>query len=213
MHHVICPCSFSIAAFLSYSVLYWVYRLSIRYTIGRVKTPNMKHPLRNLDMVTRKCLAPNSSIYWIVANIPGSETLTKPRLGLTSAPNQQRRKPLCSFSVPFTHWAQHWETECLFEVILYSELLDGNTLAFSLLHAESVLENMIFFSLSLSFCYNNRKLLVWMENTYAFFFSCTYGVQLTQLWPEAGLQTASMFYICVLFFDFLFTIHSRTSSS
>lgn len=139
--------------FLSYSVLYWVYRLSIRYTIGRVKTPNTKHPLWNLDMVTRKCLAPNSSIYWIVVNIPGSGALTKPRLGLTSAPNQHRRKPLCSFSVPFTHQVQHWETECLFEVILYSELLDGNTLAFSLPHAESVLENNEehdFFSLSLS---------------------------------------------------------------
>lgn len=131
-----------------------MYRLSIRYTIGKVKTPNMKHPFWNLDVVTRKCLAPNSSIYWIVANIPGSGTLTKPRLGLTSAPNQSGRKPLCSFSVPFTHQARHWETECLFEVILYSELLDDNTLAFTLLRAESVLvknEEHDFFSLSLFF--------------------------------------------------------------
>lgn len=142
-------------------ILSWVYGLNIIYTIGRGKTPNAKHPLWNQDMVTRKCLTPNSSIYWITVNIPGSGTLTKPRLGLTSAPNQRRRKPLCSVSVPFIHQALHWETECLFEVILYSELLHGNTLAFSLQRAESVLENNEehnFFPL----CYNNRKLLVWM---------------------------------------------------
>lgn len=180
--------------FLSYSVLYWVYRLSIRYTIGRVKTPNTKHPLWNLDMVTRKCLAPNSSIYWIVVNIPGSGALTKPRLGLTSAPNQHRRKPLCSFSVPFTHQVQHWETECLFEVILYSELLDGNTLAFSLPHAESVLENNEehdFFSLSLSFCNNNRKLLVWSTtHSYCHFFSPMCSHSPYSIWSEAGRKPA-----------------------
>lgn len=126
---------------LQYFILGRACRLSIRYTIGRVKTPNMKHPLWNLDMVTRKCLAPNSSIYWIVANIPGSGTLTKPRLELTSAPNQQRENP--SVPSPFHLLTQprHWETECLFEVMLYSELLDGNTLRFSLLHAEFALEH------------------------------------------------------------------------
>lgn len=135
--------------------------LGITFTIGRGKTPNVKHPLRNQDMVTRKCLAPNSSIYWITANIPGSGTLTKPRLGLTSVPNQHRRKPLCSFSVPFIHQALRWETECLFEVILYSELLHGSTFAFSSQHAESVQENNEEHHFS-PLCYNNRKLLVWM---------------------------------------------------
>lgn len=115
--------------------------LSITYTIGWGETPNVKHPLWNQDMVTRKCLVPNSSIYWIAANIPGSGTLTKPRLGLTSAPNQRRRKPLRSFSLPFIHQALHWETECLFEVILYSELLHGDTFAFSWQRADSVVEN------------------------------------------------------------------------
>lgn len=61
-------------------------------TMGRGKTPHEKHPLWNQDMVTRKCLAPNSSIYWIPANIPGSVTLTNPRLGLTSAADQRREK-------------------------------------------------------------------------------------------------------------------------
>lgn len=89
-------------------------------------------------MVTRKCLAPNS--YWIVVNIPG--TLTKPRLGHTSAPNQCRRgeKKNSPPSLPFIQQAQHWETECLFEVILYFELLHGNKQAFPLQHREFVLQ-------------------------------------------------------------------------
>lgn len=69
--------------------------------------------------MTRKCLNPNSSIYWIVANIPGSGTLTKPRPELTSAANH-RRKSLCSFSVSFIHKSPALETECLFEEILFS---------------------------------------------------------------------------------------------
>lgn len=138
-------------------ILSWLYRLSIEHAIGRVKTPNVKHPLCNLDMVTRKCLATNSSIYWIVANIPGRGTLTKPRLELTSAPNQHRRKLFCSFSVPFIHKVRHEETECLFEVILYSELLDGNISACRICYGNN--EGSDF---SLSLCYNNFTLLVWM---------------------------------------------------
>lgn len=51
---------------------------------------------------------------------------------------QQKTPPfhLCSIYSQ----AQHWETECLFEVILYTELLHGNTLAFSLQRGEFVLE-------------------------------------------------------------------------
>lgn len=122
-----CPCCVSLAASSPRCfLLSWLYGPRIESTAVRVKTPNVKHPLWNLDMVTRKCLAPNSSIYWIVANIPGRRTLTKPRLELTSAPNQHRKKLLCSFTVPFVHKVRHEETECLFEVILCSELLDGN---------------------------------------------------------------------------------------
>lgn len=136
------------------------------HTMGRGKTANVKHPLWNQDMVTRKCLAPNSSIYWIPVNIPGSATLTKPRLELTSAADQQRREktPVFLLPLPFVHQSQHWETQCLFEVVLYSELLHGNTFGISLQPAEAVAENNEehdFFSPSF-FCYNNRKLLAWM---------------------------------------------------
>lgn len=97
----------------------WLYGPSIESTIGRGKTPNVKHPLWNLDMVTRKCLAPNSSIYWIVANIPGRRTLTKPRLELTSAPNQHRKKLLfllcsiCSQSPAWGNWMFIWSNTLL----------------------------------------------------------------------------------------------------
>lgn len=136
-------------------------------TKGRGKKANMKHPLWNQDMVTRKCLTPNSSIYWIVVNIPGTANLTKPRQGRTSAPNQcrkkkKKKKKTSTSSPPFIQQAQHWETECLFEVILYFELLHGNMQAFPLQRGEFVLqinEECDFFPLTSFFVTTTTKCL------------------------------------------------------
>lgn len=53
---------------------------------------------------------------------------------------QQKKKKNYPLSLPFIQQAQHWETECLFEVILCFELLHGNRQAFPLQHGEFVLQ-------------------------------------------------------------------------
>lgn len=78
-------------------------------------------------------------------------------------PISAAEKPLRSFSPPFIQRAQHWETQCLFEVMLYFELLHGNMQAFPLQRGEFVLqineERGSFFS-DLFLCYNNHQVSV-----------------------------------------------------
>lgn len=181
-----------------------IYTHTYTHTMGRGKTANVKHPLWNQDMVTRKCLAPNSSIYWIPVNIPGSATLTKPRLGLTSAADQQRREktPVFLLPLPFVHQSHHWETQCLFEVVLYSELLHGNTFGISLQPAEAVAQRIMknmtppppFFVTITGNSWHECKtharthtdfsLSVWLSICYSF----------SDAWPKAGPKPQNFFF-------------------